>query len=204
VPVCLWLRGHSVRAAMRAWVKRFWVWLSGLTATRRQKGGARAAAGRRGERLAREHLAGLGYRILAANWRSPADRRDEIDLVAADGVVLVFVEVKTRAAGALVAGRYAVDARKKRALRRAVYAYLNGLERTPRSVRFDVVEVSLPARDLREAAPNAPELSPKDPAAGSSPRAGTSEPAAAAVAEPVVRHFKNLPLFPKTFRRRGS
>ncbi|MGC4072937.1 MAG: YraN family protein [Nibricoccus sp.] len=84
-----------------------------------------------------------GWRIVARNWRSPRDRRDEIDLVCRDGVVLVFVEVKTRAAGALVGGYFAVDARKKRVLRRATAVYLRGLrEARPTTVRFDVVEVA--------------------------------------------------------------
>lgn len=43
-----------------------------------------------------------GYRILARNWRNPRDRRDELDLVALDRDVLVFVEVKTRAKEAKV------------------------------------------------------------------------------------------------------
>jgi len=121
--------------------------------------------------LARAHLEGLGYRILAVNWRAPSDRRDEIDLVALDREVLVFVEVKTRAADALVAGHYAVDERKKRVLRRAAYSYLCGLDRPPRSVRFDVVEVAL----------------------HKSVESGNAS-------APVVRHFKAVPLFPKTLR----
>ena len=81
--------------------------------------------------------------ILTRNWRSPRDQRDEIDLVCRDGDVLVFVEVKARAAGALVSGYLAVDERKKRALRRAVQAYLGQLVPPPRTFRFDIVEVTL-------------------------------------------------------------
>jgi putative endonuclease len=60
--------------------------------------------------------------------------------------VLVFIEVKTRAAAALVPGYYAVDARKKRVLLRAARAYLGGLREKPRTIRCDVVEVELPAK----------------------------------------------------------
>jgi len=147
---------------MFGWLKRF------LRRGRQSRlGESRRTAsdtGRRGEKLARAHLSKLGYRILAVNWRS-----DEIDLVALDGEVIVFVEVKTRGADALVAGRHAVDARKKRVLRRAAYAYLRGLERPLHSVRFDVVEVALPKPD-----------------------------AIGETVEPLVRHFKAVPLFPKT------
>ncbi|MDH2442733.1 YraN family protein [Amnibacterium sp. CER49] len=53
--------------------------------------------GRRGERLAADYLAGLGYRIIDRNWRCPSG---EIDLVAVDGDELVIVEVKTRSSTA--------------------------------------------------------------------------------------------------------
>jgi putative endonuclease len=101
-------------------------------------GERRAAAWLRRER---------GFTLVAANWRNPADRRDEIDLIARDGEALVFIEVKTRAAGALVPGYHAVDARKKRVLARAAKAYLAALPENekPRTIRCDVVEVSFPA-----------------------------------------------------------
>lgn len=106
----------------------------------------RPGSGAAGERLAAEHLQRVcGYTIVARNWRNPRDRREELDLVVRDGEVLVFVEVKARAAGALVPGYYAVDVRKKRVLQRAARAYLTRLARRPRTVRFDVVEIVLPA-----------------------------------------------------------
>lgn len=122
-----------------------------------------------GEEAAADYLIKtMGYRILARNWRNPRDRRDELDLVAAEGDVLVFVEVKTRAKEAKVPGYYAVDQRKKRVVQRAARAYITRLREKPCTVRFDIVEVELPAR-------------------------GTADKA-------VVRHFENVPLFPKDFR----
>lgn len=103
-------------------------------------------AGEKGERVAVSWLRQQrGFRVVVRNWRSPSDRREEIDLVARDGEVLVFVEVKTRAAGALVPGFHAVNARKKRVLRRAIAAYLLHLRTKPRTFRFDVVAVTLGA-----------------------------------------------------------
>jgi putative endonuclease len=131
-------------------------------------GAATPSAGAAGERAAEEFLRReRGFAIVTRNWRSPRDRRDEIDLVCRDGGVLVFVEVKTRAAGALVPGYYTVDARKKKVLRRACTDYLRalGAEARPRTFRFDVVEVA------------------------TSTDGGPSE----------VRHFENVPLFPKNF-----
>lgn len=105
---------------------------------------ARQARGAAGERAAEAFLKGTyGYGIVARNWRNPRDRREEIDLVCRDGEALVFVEVKTRAAGALIGGYHAVDRKKKVVLRRATAAYLRGLGRAaqPLTVRFDIVEV---------------------------------------------------------------
>ena len=51
------------------------------------------AVGRFGERLAADHLVAAGLTIIATNWRCPSG---EIDIIAQDGPVLVFVEVKTR------------------------------------------------------------------------------------------------------------
>ena len=107
-------------------------------------GAGTAASGAQGEQAAADFLSTRhGFKVVARNWHSPRDRRDEIDLVCRDGEVLVFVEVKARAADALVPGYHAVNERKKRALRRAVHAYLGALTHPPRSFRFDVVEVSL-------------------------------------------------------------
>jgi len=108
------------------------------------------STGERGERQAAIFLQGMGYEVVARNWRNPADRRDELDLVCRDGEVLVFVEVKTRSSAAIVSGFYAVDKRKKSVVLRAAKAYLRKLpEPRPQTYRFDVVEVSARA----EAAP---------------------------------------------------
>ena len=69
-----------------------------------------------GERLAETHYLRQGGRCLAMNWRHG---RDELDLVVLEGEVLVFVEVKTRTAKFGGEGYWAVNRRKKRALRRA-------------------------------------------------------------------------------------
>src|SRR5438034_4287675 len=89
-------------------------------------------SGDRGERLAAEWLQReRRFAIVARNWRNPKDRREEIDLVCRDGEALVFVEVKARASDALVPGYHAVDARKKRVLRRAIETYLAQLREKP-------------------------------------------------------------------------
>ena len=79
-------------------------------------------------------------KILLRNWRHG---RDEVDIIAQEGDCLVFVEVKTRAEGDLHGGYAAVDARKRKAQKRAIRAYLNALRERPKAHRFDVVEVFL-------------------------------------------------------------
>ncbi len=82
--------------------------------------------------------------VVARNWRNPRDRREEIDLVMRDAGVLVFVEVKARAASALVPGYHAIDRRKRKVLARAIRAYLWRLREEPATYRFDVVELEFP------------------------------------------------------------
>ena len=126
---------------MVVWLKTVWNQIRQREAAEPTPGGAL------GEKAAAEFLTSRHrFSIVARNWRSPRDRRDEIDLIARDGEVLVFVEVKARSEQALVPGYYAVDERKKRVLRRAVHAYLSALSHPPRTFRFDVVEVALSDR----------------------------------------------------------
>lgn len=113
------------------WFKQF----SGAQSVRAHEVGA--AGERAAELFLRERH---GYEIVARNWRHG---RDEIDLVCSDGDVLVFIEVKARSVGALVPGYYAVDRRKKKALRRAIHAFLTSLKVRPKTFRFDVVEVQV-------------------------------------------------------------
>jgi putative endonuclease len=91
--------------------------------------------GRDGEDAAAEYLRRRGFEILARNVRTA---RGEIDLVALDGEVVVFVEVKARrGAGALEA----VDARKQHRLSRLALAFLARAGWLGRPARFDVVAV---------------------------------------------------------------
>jgi len=78
-------------------------------------------------------------RILGRRIRP--DRRHEIDLVARDGEVLVFVEVKMRRTEAFGPPSSAIKRRKRCALNRAALRYLKRLRKHPSYFRFDVVEV---------------------------------------------------------------
>jgi putative endonuclease len=129
---------------MDAWTRQWreaiaekWRWFWGL---RPQAGTAAASRGRLGEEAAAQFLRERGWKIVARNWRHG---RDELDLVAWEGEVLVFIETRTRVAQALVRGYHSVTGRKKRALARAAKAYLRGLPSPPAHFRFDIVEVKV-------------------------------------------------------------
>lgn len=120
------------------------------------------ALGRRGERLAADFLEGNGYALVAANFRLPVGRnlrgrliQAEIDLVAYEGSILCFVEVKTRASDWFAAPQANVDLRKQRQISRAarVYRRMFGLLEAP--FRYDVVSVIAPPADEEGLAPPA-------------------------------------------------
>lgn len=104
-------------------------------------GSTRAERGRFGEDLAADFCQRkLGYKMIARNWRW---KRDELDIICQDGGVLVFVEVRSRAAHALVGGFHSVDAKKKKVLLRGCMAYINQLQNRPKHFRFDVIDVAI-------------------------------------------------------------
>jgi len=93
--------------------------------------------GRMAEESAAALLAGLGYRLVVRNYRC---RVGEIDLIAWDGGVLVFVEVKARRQGRQGEAVEAIDRRKLRRLRTVAGHYLSCHFRGPEPpCRFDAV-----------------------------------------------------------------
>ena len=95
-------------------------------------------AGLEGEDLACRHLAAQGYAILARNFRC---RSGEVDVVARDGAVTVFVEVKHRRGSGHGAGHESVTFGKRRRIVRAarIFASARGLSESP--LRFDVISI---------------------------------------------------------------
>ena len=98
-----------------------------------------------GEREAARWLRRHGYKILARNWRY---RHGELDLVARERRILVFVEVKTRRTTSPYPPELAVNTRKARCIHRTARAYIR---RHPfrhwHSFRFDVVAVTVDPGD---------------------------------------------------------
>ena len=92
----------------------------------------------KGEAAAKAYLEENGYRILAENY---AGRMGEIDIVAKDGEVVVFVEVKARESTAFGEPIEAVTPQKVRRIALTAQQYLVHKRLMGASVRFDVVEV---------------------------------------------------------------
>ncbi|HEY6188811.1 MAG TPA: YraN family protein [Pyrinomonadaceae bacterium] len=118
------------------------------------------ALGRRGESLAALHLERAGYRLVASNFTLPVGRnrrgavvQAEIDLIAYDGPVLCFIEVKTRASDWFAAPEANVDLRKQRQITRAARSYRRLLGQTGAPYRYDVVSVVLPPAETDAPAP---------------------------------------------------
>jgi putative endonuclease len=90
---------------------------------------------RSGEDAAVALLVERGYEIVGRNIRMPGG---EIDVVARDGATIVFVEVKARQSHRYGSAVGAVDARKRRTLRKLAAEWLQLF--APRAyARFDVV-----------------------------------------------------------------
>jgi len=109
----------------------------------------RAAAGRDAESLVCDHIEKAGMRVVARNFRR---RGGEIDIVARDGDVLVFVEVRFREEVAHGAPEETVTPVKRRRIASAARAYLSTISPADwKEARFDVaaVEGSGPASVIR-------------------------------------------------------
>lgn len=101
------------------------------------------AVGEAGEEAAFHFLRGKGYRVVARRWSS-GERPGDLDLVAWQGDVLCFVEVKTRTERDAKPAEAAVDGHKRATLLRLARRYVRMLKREePPPVRFDVVSVYL-------------------------------------------------------------
>ena len=88
--------------------------------------------------MAVDHRSALGFRIVARNWRC---RYGELDVIADDRGVVVFVEVKTRTGDGFGGIPEAVTPHKVRRIRRLAGIWLAGQDTRWGGVRIDVVGV---------------------------------------------------------------
>ena len=94
--------------------------------------------GRKGERCAARYLKCCGYKIICRNFKCPFG---EVDIIAAKGEVLAFIEVKTRLSDVFGAPSEAVDSVRRRRYIQSARFYFS--DREPDCVvRFDIIEVT--------------------------------------------------------------
>lgn len=112
----------------------------------RQTGRDHVSLGKSGEDAAVKFLQKLEFTILEKNYRTPVG---EVDIIARENDIIVFVEVKTRKSLRCGNPFEAVDLRKQRQVSKVALDYITrkGLIDSP--ARFDVISVTV--HDERQA-----------------------------------------------------
>jgi putative endonuclease len=95
--------------------------------------------GKDGEQLAATFLQNNGYTLLAINWRH---HHWELDIIAAIGKTLHFVEVKTRTSLLFGYPEEHISAKKMRHLKNAACHY-HYLHPNYKNIQFDVISVMI-------------------------------------------------------------
>ena len=93
--------------------------------------------GNRGESLAEKYLLEIGYQILERNWRFS---RAEVDIIAKDGEILVFVEVKTRSSEIFGKPEESISPQKEALLKDAAAVYMEQIGHDW-EIRFDIIAI---------------------------------------------------------------
>ncbi len=96
------------------------------------------ALGKSGEKIALRYLEDKKYRILARNFRL---FRGEIDIIALDRKILVFVEVKTRKSTDFGLPEESVTSSKQEQIKKIAQGFLTKNNLNETECRFDVVSL---------------------------------------------------------------
>ncbi len=101
---------------------------------------AHLTRGKQGENLAAKYLKKHKYKIVERNYRC---KLGEIDIVALDGNVLSFIEVKTRSSSEVIPPEFTVTKHKQSKIKKSAAHYLgkHGIEK--RDCRFDIVAITM-------------------------------------------------------------
>ena len=91
--------------------------------------------------MAARYLQRKGYQIIETNWHCA---RGELDIVAREGDVFVFVEVKTRRARQTETALTSITPAKRERLIASAYTYIADHELENPVWRIDVVAIALP------------------------------------------------------------
>lgn len=107
----------------------------------------RSGLGAEGERAAKAYLQAKGFRILRENYSTPLG---EIDLIAREGDVIVFVEVKARTSGEFGPPQASVTLAKQRQIVGVAKLYLQRERLSETACRFDVVAVTFVGSETKQ------------------------------------------------------
>ncbi len=100
--------------------------------------------GKEGERIAERYLKRKGYKLVERNYRCPVG---EMDLIALDRRVIVFVEVKTRSDDRFGLPLESVHRWKQQKMIKTALFFLSQRRLHHREARFDVIGISFAARE---------------------------------------------------------
>lgn len=96
--------------------------------------------GDKGEAIAQHYLTEKGYSIIDTNWST---RFGELDIIAKQGDLHVFVEVKTRHSKNTESAFASITPAKREKMIKAIYQYLHDKELDEIDWRVDAVGVAL-------------------------------------------------------------
>lgn len=100
----------------------------------------RIKLGKQGEKIAAEFLVACGFTIKERNYRN---KFGEIDIIACDEDIYVFIEVKTRSSSRFGFPEESVTLVKQRQISRVAQGYLLNKNIIDPAIRFDVVAIIL-------------------------------------------------------------
>ena len=103
--------------------------------------------GKLGERIGVSYLKKIGYTIFEINYKTPFG---EIDCIAKQGGVIVFIEIKTRRSNAFGMPEEAVDRKKQMKMIQNAQYYLKKNKLCDALARFDVLAVMMKAQNQVE------------------------------------------------------
>lgn len=96
--------------------------------------------GKIGEDMAADFLKRSGYKIIERNFRCNIG---EIDIIAIDKDVLVFVEVRTKNSSSFCSPQQTITLSKQKKLQKLSLFFLSNKKIENRDCRFDVVAIDL-------------------------------------------------------------
>ena len=106
----------------------------------------RKELGQRAEDLACEYLSNQGLTVVERNYYI---RGGELDIVALDGEMVVFVEVRSKSSQQYGLPEETISVKKRQFLYRAAEQYLTKNEWLERNCRFDVISVLFEAENVQ-------------------------------------------------------